>query len=118
MKGRYIDAVLAANAEGRIVALATELKSGAQLFLDGGEAEGDLELDEMSLGASREALRAINSSKDAKPSGASPRTIPCFSCGCSFLTRRTSSRKSHSRCLSGMTQPTAPAIPTNWLISR
>jgi xanthine dehydrogenase accessory factor len=40
------------------VALATELKSGAQLFFDGEQTEGDLALDEMSLGAVREALRA------------------------------------------------------------
>jgi len=58
MKGRYIDAVIAANAEGRSVAIATELKSGAQLFLDGEERDGNLELDEVSLGAMREALRA------------------------------------------------------------
>lgn len=58
MKSQYLDAVLAANTEGRSVALATDLKSGAQLFLDGDQAEGNLELDEMSLGAMREALRA------------------------------------------------------------
>lgn len=58
MKSRYIDAVIAANAEGRSVALATDLASGAQLFLSGGETEGGLELDEVSLGAMREALRA------------------------------------------------------------
>ena len=58
MKSGYIDAVIAANAEGRSVALATDLKSGAQLFLDGDKTEGNLELDEMSLGAMREALRA------------------------------------------------------------
>jgi xanthine dehydrogenase accessory factor len=58
MKGRYLDAVIAANAIGHSVALATELKSGAQLFLDEGQLEGDLELDEVSLGAMREALRA------------------------------------------------------------
>ena len=58
MKSQYLDAVLAANAEGRSAALATDLKSGAQLFLDGDQAEGNLELDEMSLGAMREALRA------------------------------------------------------------
>jgi xanthine dehydrogenase accessory factor len=57
MKTRYIDAVIAANAEGRSVALATELKSGAQLYLDGDDAEGNLQLDELSLGAMREALR-------------------------------------------------------------
>ncbi len=58
MKGRYIEAVIAANAEGRSVALATDLTSGAQLFIDGDAAEGDLELDEVSVGAMREALRA------------------------------------------------------------
>jgi xanthine dehydrogenase accessory factor len=58
MKSRYIDAVIAANAESRTVALATELKSGAQLFFDGEQIEGDLALDEISLGAVREALRA------------------------------------------------------------
>src|SRR5579862_8229643 len=57
MKTRYLDAVLAANKEGRSVALATDLKSGAQLFLDGEEREGTFELDEVSLGAMREALR-------------------------------------------------------------
>lgn len=58
MKSQYLDAVLAANTEGRSVALATDLKSGAQLFLDGEQAEGNLELDEVSHGAIREALRA------------------------------------------------------------
>ena len=58
MKGRYIDAVIAANAAGRSVALATELKSGAQLYLEDDNLEGDLQLDEASLGAMREALRA------------------------------------------------------------
>jgi xanthine dehydrogenase accessory factor len=57
MKSRYIEAVIAANADGRSVALATELGSGAQLFLDGEESEGDLTLEEASLGAMREALR-------------------------------------------------------------
>jgi xanthine dehydrogenase accessory factor len=58
MKSRYIEAVIAANAEGRSAALATDLKSGAQLFLDGDRVEGELALDEQSLGALREALRA------------------------------------------------------------
>ena len=58
MKNRYIDAVMAANAEGRSVALATDLKSGAQLLLDGDSVEGDLALDETSVGALQEALRA------------------------------------------------------------
>jgi xanthine dehydrogenase accessory factor len=58
MKSRYIAAVLAANAEGRAVALATDLASGTQLFLDGDNVEGDLQLDEASVAAAREALRA------------------------------------------------------------
>jgi xanthine dehydrogenase accessory factor len=58
MKSRYIEAVIAANAEGRSVALATDLKSGAQLFLDGDRLEGELTLDEPSLGALHGALRA------------------------------------------------------------
>jgi len=58
MKGRYIEAVIAANKEGRSVALATELPSGAQLFLDGATTEGNLQLDEASVAAMREALRA------------------------------------------------------------
>lgn len=56
MKSRYIDAVIAANAAGRSVALATELKSGTQLFMDDEGVEGDLALDEASVGAMREAL--------------------------------------------------------------
>jgi xanthine dehydrogenase accessory factor len=58
MKSLYLDAVLAANAGGRTVALATELKSGAQLFLADGQFDGDLVLDEVSRGAMQEALRA------------------------------------------------------------
>jgi xanthine dehydrogenase accessory factor len=57
MKGKFLDAVIAAGAEARSVALATELKSGAQLFLDGDTVEGDLQLDEASVAAIREALR-------------------------------------------------------------
>jgi xanthine dehydrogenase accessory factor len=57
MKTRFIDAVIAANREGRSVALATELKSGAQLYLDGEAAEGDLGLDAAALAAARDALR-------------------------------------------------------------
>jgi xanthine dehydrogenase accessory factor len=57
MKTRYIDAVIAANREGRSVALATELKSGAQFFIDGETAEGDLALDPTALDAMRQALR-------------------------------------------------------------
>jgi xanthine dehydrogenase accessory factor len=58
MKGKFLDAVIAAGAQARSVALATALKSGAQLFIDGDQAEGDLQLDEASVAAMREALRA------------------------------------------------------------
>src|SRR5260370_32334616 len=65
MKGRFLDAVIAAGRDSRSVVLATELKSGRQLVLQpapaeaGGEsAEGDLALDDAALGAMREALRA------------------------------------------------------------
>jgi xanthine dehydrogenase accessory factor len=58
MKGRFLDAVIAAGREARSVALATDIKSGAQLLLDGERTEGDLALDEASLGAMRDALRA------------------------------------------------------------
>ena len=58
MKGKFLDAVIAAGAEARSVALATELTSGAQLFFDGDRVEGDLQLDEASAAAVREALRA------------------------------------------------------------
>jgi xanthine dehydrogenase accessory factor len=58
MKGKFLDAVITAGTESRSVALATELKSGAQLFLDGDTIEGDLQLDEASVVRMREALRA------------------------------------------------------------
>jgi xanthine dehydrogenase accessory factor len=58
MKGRFLDAVIAAGREARSVVLATDLKTGAQLLLDGERSEGELALDEAALGAMREALRA------------------------------------------------------------
>jgi xanthine dehydrogenase accessory factor len=58
MKGKFLDAVIAAGAEARSVALASELTSGDQLFFDGDSVEGDLQLDEASAAAVREALRA------------------------------------------------------------
>jgi xanthine dehydrogenase accessory factor len=58
MKGRFVDAVIAAGADARTVALATELSSGAQLFIDGDTVEGDLALDDTAVAAVREALRA------------------------------------------------------------
>ena len=58
MKGNYLDAILAANAERRSVALATELKSGRQLLRDGDRFDGDLELSDLHRSAMRDALRA------------------------------------------------------------
>ena len=58
MKGRFLDAVIAAGREARSVALATELTGGRQLLLDGERVEGDLALDDAALAAMRDALRA------------------------------------------------------------
>jgi xanthine dehydrogenase accessory factor len=58
MKARYLDAVIAASTESRTVAVATALKSGAQLLVDGDLVEGELALDDASVAAIREALRA------------------------------------------------------------
>ena len=58
MKSRIIEAIAAANAAGRSAVLATELKTGRQLLLDGNRTEGDLALDEPALAAMRDALRA------------------------------------------------------------
>jgi xanthine dehydrogenase accessory factor len=58
MKGRFLDAVVAAGREARSVALATGLKSGAQLLFDGGQFTGELALDEAGRAAMRDALRA------------------------------------------------------------
>ena len=69
MKGRYLDAVIAANAGGRSVALATELTSGAQLFLDGDAVEGDLALDDASVAAVRQALRGDRNTTLETPQG-------------------------------------------------
>jgi len=58
MKGRFLDAVIAAGREARSVVLATELTGGRQLLFDGERVEGDLALDDAALGALRDALRA------------------------------------------------------------
>ncbi len=58
MKARYLDAVITASAESRTVAVATALKSGAQLLVDGDLVEGELALDDASVAAIREALHA------------------------------------------------------------
>ena len=58
MRAKYLDAVIAAGREARSVALATDLKSGAQLLLDGDRFDGELALDETQRAAIRDALRA------------------------------------------------------------
>ena len=58
MKGRFLASVIAAGREARSVALATNIKTGTQLLLDGERTEGELALDEAALGAMRDALRA------------------------------------------------------------
>ncbi len=58
MKGRILDAVVAAAREHRSVALATDLATGRQLLLDAGSAEGDLTLDVAALDRVREAWRS------------------------------------------------------------
>jgi xanthine dehydrogenase accessory factor len=58
MRGKYLDAVIAAGREARSVALATDLTSGVQLLLDGDRFDGELALDDARRAAMREALRA------------------------------------------------------------
>jgi len=58
MKGKYLDAILAAGTERRSVALATALQSGRQSLLDRDHFEGDLELADLQRTAMRDALRA------------------------------------------------------------
>jgi xanthine dehydrogenase accessory factor len=69
MRGRFLDAVLAAARDHRSVALATELKSGHQLLLDGERAEGELALDDGALARMREALRADRNMTLDTPTG-------------------------------------------------
>jgi xanthine dehydrogenase accessory factor len=57
MKGRHIEAVVAANRSGRSVALATALKSGAQALFEGEAPEGELAADPSVAAALRAALR-------------------------------------------------------------
>ncbi|HTT81083.1 MAG TPA: XdhC family protein [Stellaceae bacterium] len=69
MKTRHIDAVLAASKAGRTVALATELKSGAQLLIGSEMHEGDLALDGAALAAARAALRSGRNTTLETPAG-------------------------------------------------
>jgi xanthine dehydrogenase accessory factor len=57
MKGRILDAVIAAGRESRSVALATDLATGRQLLVDDDTAEGDLSLNAVVLAEVREVLR-------------------------------------------------------------
>jgi xanthine dehydrogenase accessory factor len=58
MRGQFLDAIRAAAAASRSVALATDLAGGRQLLFDGARREGDLELDADALAAVRAALQA------------------------------------------------------------
>jgi xanthine dehydrogenase accessory factor len=69
MKGRYLDAVIAANAGGRSVALATGLTSGAQLLLDGDAADGNLEIDDAAVASIRQALQTGRNTTLETPQG-------------------------------------------------
>lgn len=69
MKGRYLEAVIAANAGGRSVALATDLTTGAQLFIDGDAADGELVLDDASIAAMRQALGSDRNTTLETPRG-------------------------------------------------
>jgi xanthine dehydrogenase accessory factor len=56
MKGRILDAVIAAGRESRSVALATDLATGRQALVDGASTEGDLTLNAAALAEVRQAL--------------------------------------------------------------
>jgi xanthine dehydrogenase accessory factor len=57
MKGKFLDAVLAAGQEARSAVLATEIASGAQLYLDDSGFDGELQLDDAGRETMRGALR-------------------------------------------------------------
>ena len=56
MKGRVLDAVIAAGRETRSIALATDLATGRQLLVNDVAAEGDLTLNAAALAEVRDAL--------------------------------------------------------------
>jgi xanthine dehydrogenase accessory factor len=58
MKGRILDAVIAAGRESRSVALATDLATGRQLLVDDDAAEGELALNAAALAEVRQALHS------------------------------------------------------------
>jgi xanthine dehydrogenase accessory factor len=57
MKGKFLDAVLTAGQEARSAVLATEIGSGAQLYLDDSGFDGELQLDDAGRETMRNALR-------------------------------------------------------------
>ena len=57
MKGRVLDAVIAAGHETRSIALATDLATGRQLLVNDVAVEGDLTLNAAALAEVRDALR-------------------------------------------------------------
>jgi xanthine dehydrogenase accessory factor len=69
MKGRILDAVIAAGRESRSVALATDLASGRQLLVDDATAEGELALGAATLATVREALRSDRNTTLDGPEG-------------------------------------------------
>jgi xanthine dehydrogenase accessory factor len=58
MKGRTLDAVIAAGRESRSLALATDLATGRQLLVDDDAAEGELALNAAALAEVRQALHS------------------------------------------------------------
>jgi xanthine dehydrogenase accessory factor len=69
MKGRILDAVIAAGRDSRSIALATDLATGGQLLVDDTRAEGDLDLDAAALGQIRTALRSDRNTTLETPAG-------------------------------------------------
>ena len=69
MKGRILDAVIAAGRESRSVALATDLRTGDQSLVDDTSAEGELHLDAAALDAVRGALRSDRNTTLETPAG-------------------------------------------------
>ena len=70
MKRAFLDRALAASREGRAAALATELKTGRQAFVEGERIEGDLALDDAAVKAVRLALSDDRNGTIDTPSGA------------------------------------------------
>jgi xanthine dehydrogenase accessory factor len=69
MKAKYLDAVIAAGRSSRSVALATDIRSGAQLLLDDGRFDGELALDDAQRAAMRQSLRTDRNITLETPAG-------------------------------------------------